>query len=100
VSERQLTIRCPECQSELIVDAATGAIVAHRKAKAAPAGGRSFEELFSELEQGKERAERVFEQERAAFADRGRLLEQRFEEALKRAEENPDEPPPRPFDLD
>ncbi len=39
--------------------------------------------------------------EMAALKDRDRLLEEKFEEALKRAEEEPDDaPPPRPFDLD
>ena len=33
--------------------------------------------------------------------DRSRLLDEKFEEALRRAEEEPaDVPPPRPFDLD
>ncbi len=39
--------------------------------------------------------------EASAFADRERLMEEKFREALKRAEEEPGEgPPKRPFDLD
>jgi hypothetical protein len=98
---RKLTVHCPDCQAELVVDASTGAILHHRAAKTPPAGGRSFEDLFAELEAGKDRAERRFEQEQAAMKDRDRLLDERFREAVRRAEEDPDEKPPkRPFDLD
>ena len=97
----RLTIHCPECHAELVVDPSTGAIVHHRAAKAPPGGGRSFEDLFAELEADKGRAEQRFEQEQAAMKDRERLLEARFREAMRRAEEEPDEKPPkRPFDLD
>ena len=35
------------------------------------------------------------------MADRDRVLDERFAEALRKAEEEPDDvPPPRPFDLD
>jgi hypothetical protein len=97
----KLTVRCPECDADLVVDASTGAILHHRAAKVAPGGGRSFEQLFAELDAGKDRAEQRFEQEQAALKDRERLLEERFREALRRAEDEPDEnPPKRPFDLD
>jgi hypothetical protein len=101
MSGKRLTLRCPDCEAELVIDIATGAVLSHRKQKAPLAGGKTFEGLFSEMEQGKHRAEKLFEQEKAALADRDRLLEERFEEAMKRAEESGDEPPPRrPFDLD
>ncbi len=97
----RLTVRCPDCDAELVVDSETGAIVFHKKAKRLPGGGRSFEQLFADLDVQKERTEQKFEQEKAAMADRNRLLEAKFQEALKRAEEDPSQtPPPRPFDLD
>lgn len=97
---RKLTVRCPDCQSELVVDAATGAILSHRRPKEPLAGGKDFDSLFAELDAGKARAEELFEREKAAFADKDRILEEKFREALKRAEEEPDTPPRRPFDLD
>jgi hypothetical protein len=98
---RKLTVRCPECNSDLVIDAATGEVLSHRRPKQAPAGGRDFDSLFQSLDEGKARAEDVFTREVAALKDRDRLLEEKFREALKRAEEEPDEgPPPRPFDLD
>ena len=97
---RKLTVRCPDCQSELTLDAETGAVLAHRKPKEPLAGGQTFESLFAELDAGKARAEDLFEREKAAMADKDRILEEKFREALKRAEEEPDLPPRRPFDMD
>ena len=102
VSEtRKLTVRCPECESELVVDAATGQVLSHRRPKQAPAGGKDFDALLKGLDEDKARAADVFDREFAAMKDRDRLLEEKFREALRRAEEDPDKgPPPRPFDLD
>jgi hypothetical protein len=98
---KKLTVRCPDCGSALTVDAATGEVLIHRKAKQPPAGGKDFEALLKGLDEDKARAEDVFAREVAALKDRDRLLEEKFREAMKRAEEEPDEgPPPRPFDLD
>lgn len=96
----RLRLRCPDCGSELVVDAATGEILSHRAPKAAPGGGKTFETLFADLDAQKASAEDRFEQEKSAHADRERLLEEKFNEALKRAEEEPDEPIRRPFDFD
>jgi hypothetical protein len=98
---RKLTVRCPECGSDLVVDEATGEVLSHRTPKRPPAGGKNFESLLADLDVGKARADEVFERERAALKDRQRLLDEKFREAVKRAEEDPDEgPPKRPFDLD
>lgn len=98
---RKLTVRCPECSSELVIDAATGEILSHRKAKQPIAGGKDFDALLKGLDDNKNKAEDIFQREVAALKDRDRLLEEKFREAMKRAEETPDEGrPPRPFDLD
>lgn len=98
---RKLTLRCPDCASELVVDAATGEILSHRKAKQPLAGGKDFDALLKGLEDDKNKAEDIFQREVAALKDRDRLLEEKFREAMKRAEEDPDQgPPQRPFDLD
>ena len=98
---RQLPIVCPECQAHLKVDAATGEVLFHKPAKKPAADGRDFDELLDELKAEKSQAEEIFEREVAAMQNRDRLLEQKFKEALRHAEESPeDEPPPRPFELD
>lgn len=97
----RLSLRCPECSAELVVDAATGEILFHKRAKEAPAGGKDFDALLEGLKHERSRADEIFEREKAALKDRDRLLEEKFQEALRRAEEEPDEGPPRrPFDLD
>ena len=93
-------IRCPDCGSELVVDAATGEILSHRAPKAPLAGGHTLDSLFADLDAKKATAEDRFEREKAAHADRERLLEEKFREALKRADETPDEAVRRPFDDD
>ena len=97
----KLTLRCPDCNSHLVVDAATGEVLFHQSPKAPPAEGRDLASLLDDLDQQKEQAEEIFAREMDALKDRDRLLEDKFAEALKRAEEEPDdEPPVRPFDLD
>lgn len=98
---RNLKLRCPECDAHLVVDSATGEVLAHRKAKQALAGGKDFDTLLQDLDRDKIEAEEIFEREVAAMKDRDRLLEEKFQEAMKRAEEEPDDVPPvRPIDLD
>lgn len=98
---RKLTVRCPDCESELVIDTATGQVLSHRRPKQPLAGGKDFDALLKGLDDEKARASEVFDREFAAMKDRDRLLEEKFREALRRAEEDPDQgPPPRPFDLD
>ena len=98
---RKLTVRCPDCSSDLVIDVETGQVLSHRRAKQPLAGGKDFDALLKGLDEDKARAEDVFQKEVAAMKDRDRLLEEKFREALRRAEEDPDEGPPRrPFDLD
>ena len=101
MSAPRLHVRCPDCDAELVVDAATGEVLSHRAPKQPLAGGKDFDSLMRGLDENKARAEAVFEQEKAAMKDRARLLDEKFAEALRRAEEDPDQgPPKRPFDLD
>lgn len=85
-----------------MVDARTGEVLSHREPTREIADGKSFDSLLAGLDSGKDRAAEVFEREVSAFKDRDRLLEAKFEEALKRAEEEGGEatPPVRPWDLD
>jgi hypothetical protein len=97
----KLELTCPCCNAELTVDAETGHVLMHRKAKSPPAGGKDFDSLLAGLDDDRNRAEELFEREKRAMKDRDRLLDEKFREALRRAEEEGDDaPPPRPFDLD
>jgi hypothetical protein len=101
MAAKRLHVRCPDCETELVVDAETGEVISHRAANRPLAGGKDFDSLMRGIDESKARAEALFEQEKAAMKDRQRLLDEKFDEALKRAQEEPDDvPPKRPFDLD
>lgn len=97
-----LKVHCPCCSAELTVDADTGQVLIHRKAKEPPAAGKDFDSLLAGLDEDKARAEELFEREKKAMKDRDRILDAKFREAMRRAEEEgeDDTPPLRPFDLD
>lgn len=99
--DKSFKLGCPECGADLVVDAATGQILYHKKADQGPAGGRTLESLMQEADENRNRSEDIFEREKAAFKDRDRLLEQKFDEAMSRADEIDDDAPlVRDFDLD
>jgi arginyl-tRNA--protein-N-Asp/Glu arginylyltransferase len=90
-------ITCPCCEAILTVDASTGALVAHEEKKKVLG---SFDDLKSDLTKQKEHREQIFAQEMSSVKDRGRLLEEKFQEALKRADKDSDKPFKNPLDLD
>ena len=97
----RITVSCPECGCDLTIDAATGQVLVHKSTKREPAGGQDFDQLLAGLDESKQRANEVFQREVNAHENRDRLMEEKFREALRRAEEDPDEEPPlRPWDLD
>ena len=90
---------CPCCEATLTIDAQTGALLAHEEKKKAHG---SFEDLAGELNKQKELREQLFAQEMSSMKDRERLLEEKFQEALKRADADSDKDKPfrNPLDLD
>ena len=96
-----LTVTCPDCGAEIAIDVATGAVLHHRPARRERDTEKDFDALLSGLDESKARAEDVFAREMSAHKDRDRLMEEKFREAMRRAEEEPDdEPVLRPWDLD
>jgi hypothetical protein len=93
----KFTLICPCCESTLTIDAGTGALLSHEEKKKATG---SFEELAGELNKQKELREQLFAQEMSSMKDRERLLEEKFKEALKRADTTSDTPFKNPLDLD
>ena len=90
-------ITCPCCEATLTVDANTGALIAHEEKKKVLG---SFEDLKGELNKQKEQREQIFAQEMSSMKDRERLLEEKFKEALKRADTDSGTPYKNPLDLD
>ena len=91
------TVICPCCEATIVVDAQTGAIISHQE-KAKPLA--SFEEMAKEMESRKKVREQVFSQELGSQKDRERLLEEKFREAMKRAEKDKDKVYKNPLDFD
>ena len=91
------SIICPCCEANLTIDAVTGAVISHEEKKKATG---SFEELAGELNKQKELREQLFAQEMSSMKDRERLLEEKFKEALKKADTTADTPFRNPLDLD
>jgi hypothetical protein len=94
---KKFNIICPCCEANLTIDAETGAILAHEE-KAKKLG--SFEDLKNDLVKQKELRENLFAQEMSSQKDRERILEEKFKEALKRADTDSDKPFRNPLDLD
>ena len=91
------TIICPCCETTIIVDAQTGATISHEE-KAKPLA--SFEDMVKGLDKQKQLREQIFQQELGSMKDRERLLEEKFREAMKRAEKEKDKPWINPLDVD
>ncbi|MDQ6788288.1 MAG: 2-nitropropane dioxygenase [Acidobacteriota bacterium] len=93
----KLTVICPCCDTTLTLDANSGALLAHEEKTKAHG---SFEDLRGELDKQKELREQIFAQETLAQKDRSRILEEKFEEAKKRAAGDLDKPFKNPLDFD
>ena len=93
----KLSIICPCCEATLTIDANTGAILAHEEKKKIHG---SFEDLKGELDKQKQLREQIFAQEMSSQKDRERLLEEKFQEAKKRTQGEPNTPFKNPLDLD
>jgi hypothetical protein len=91
------SIICPCCEATLTIDAETGALLGHAEKKKVLG---SFEDLKGNLARQKEVRENIFAQEMSSMKDRERLLEEKFKEALKRADSGDAAPYRNPLDLD
>ncbi len=91
------SIICPCCDASLTIDATTGTILAHEEKKKILG---SFEDLKGELNKQKEHRENIFAQEMSSMKDRERLLDEKFKEAMKRADRDKGAPYINPLDLD
>ena len=95
---KSLKIVCPCCDTLLTVDSATGAILLEERRKHRE--HQSLDEALGQVKAQRKGAEeklaRAMDEERR----REEILEKKFQEARKKAAENPDLAPPRPFDGD
>jgi ribulose kinase len=93
-------VTCPCCGAMLKIDPATKAVIAHTAA-VKPKTFADFEAAAKAMREQEGRKESLFRQAVDAEKNKADLLEKKFQEAVKKAKETPDEPHRiRDFDLD
>jgi hypothetical protein len=98
-SSDMFEVTCPCCAAVLKVDAATEAVIAHTP----PPTRKMFndmEEAAKAMRDQDGRRESLFRQSVEAEKNKAQLLEKKFQEAVKRAKDAPDEKFIRDIDLD
>ena len=91
-------VACPCCQAKLTIDATLKAVIAHEeppRQRSTADLGAAFDQLRSKSAEREER----FKQQMQAEAQKGKLLDRKFQESLKKAKDSPD-PPKRRYDYD
>jgi hypothetical protein len=93
-------VTCPDCGAILKVDPETRAILSHTPAPRKRTF-EDFEAAAKAMREQDERKEDIFRQSVEAEKNKEQLFDKRFEEALRKAKESPNEGRPlREFDLD
>ena len=95
---RDFRVECPCCKASLTIDGELKAIVSHEP----PPRQRTVSDLDVALGSLKSRSaalDEKFKRELEAQGDKGKLLDRKFQEGLKKAKDSPD-PPKRPFDYE
>src|SRR5437016_8981663 len=85
VDAARFTLICPCCEATLTIDSHTGALITHDE-KQKPLA--SFDEMVKGLDKQKQVREQIFAQELNSMKDRDRILEEKFQAAIKRAEKD------------
>jgi len=91
-------VTCPRCQARLTVDPLLEAVVAHEPPpRTGPA--QDLGDAFQALEGASAKREEAFKESLKSEQSKGKVLNRKFQEGLKKAKDDP-EPPLRPIDLD
>ena len=98
-SSEPFEVSCPCCTAVLKVDPSTRAVISH-VAPIKPKTFSDFEAAAKAMRDNEGRKESIFRQAVDAEKNKADLLEKKFQEAIKKAKEAPDEPRIRDFDLD
>jgi hypothetical protein len=96
--EATIHITCPSCRATLTVDPSSGAVLRHEP----PADAPSITDLKAAVEGLKTEAgrrEARFKESMEAEKEKGKLLERKFKDLLKKAKDEPITRPARDIDL-
>lgn len=94
---KNFEITCPCCDATIVVDRLSGEVLLHKAKEVRTTG--SLESMVAGLESQKTEAEKRFDRQLESQKDRARILEEKFKEALQRAEKS-DEKYVNPMDMD
>jgi hypothetical protein len=94
----RIDIVCPCCETKLVADTETGEILSEERPKRDVE--RSFTTAMDQVRSGASRREEAFSRAFEKTQKLDSLLDKKFEEARKKAKENPDEKPINPLDYD
>ncbi len=93
----KIKVICPCCETALSVDGETGAVISFEEKKKHLG---SFEDLKSDLDKKSQLRDQLFSQEQKAQKERARILEEKFKEAVRKADKDSDEPFRNPLEYD
>ena len=95
-----IVVVCPCCKAELHIDPETSAVIRHEE-YVKPPSITDLEAAVQSLKGAAGRREEIFKKSVAEHKTHHDVLSKKFDEMLKLAKENPDEPPPkRDIDFD
>ncbi len=95
-----IVVTCPCCAAKLTVDPALKAVI-HHELPPKPAGPtKDLKTAMGALKEEAEKRRALFQQAAEAEKDKSKVLDKRFQEALKKAKDEPVERPTRDIDLD
>ena len=99
-SSESFEVGCPCCGAVLKIDPSTHAVISH-VAPVKPKAFADFEAAHKAMREQEGRKESLFRQAVDAERNKADVLEKKFQEAMKKAKESPEEGPMiRDFDLD
>lgn len=94
---KNFEITCPDCEATIVIDRLTGEVLLHKPKERK--SSLSLEAMVSNLETQKSEAAKKFDKQIESQKDRARILEEKFREALERADKS-DEKFVNPMDID
>ncbi|HEX2833370.1 MAG TPA: 2-nitropropane dioxygenase [Thermoanaerobaculia bacterium] len=94
---KNFEIECPCCETTIVIDRISGEVLLHKAKEVRTTG--SLESMVAGLESQKSEAAKRFDRQLESQKDRARILEEKFREALQRAEKSDDDYV-NPMDMD
>jgi hypothetical protein len=95
---KSLSLSCPHCGAKLVIDPALEVVLSHEPPPK-PEGSRDLGKILKGLGGEAAQREQRFKEQMQAEQQKGKVLDRKFQEGMKKAKDSPD-PPARPFDYD